>query len=256
MNVLGWSDIDGFDPQQIDAVTIGVFDGVHRGHQHLLRIAQEYGRVCVVTFRDNPQRVLRPDTYPGDVCTIRQKMELLQDHGAACTVLVDFTGSFRELPGEAFIRRLVDRVRPTAFVVGSDFRCGVGLDTGAREIARYLSPQGIRVDIAEPLKDNGQSVSSTRVRRAVSHGDVSQARRLLGRPYVLDLRDLDGICDGYRIPRMSVTQVLPNEGSFTVRPSADGDTVDMTVFPDYIELHRAGRCDLIEFLNRKPTLVA
>lgn len=256
MTVLPWEEfVDGaLKTAEPYAVTVGVFDGVHRGHQHLLSKTARFGPVCVITFIRNPQELLDPDGFMGNICTIEQKLELLEKYGAGCVVMVDFDAEFRSMRGAAFLDSIIESIDTPALVIGSDFRCGVNLDTGVEEIVRHMSLRGCRVDIACPVQDNGQSVSSTRIRYTLRDGCVRGARRLLGHPYVLDLRNV-AQADG-RIARTEVAQVLPDHGSYVVRPDGSSRAVDMTVFPDYIEIRRAGRCDLIEFLNRKPTPVA
>lgn len=256
MIVLPWENfVDGaLRTAEPHAVTVGVFDGVHRGHQHLLSKTADFGPVCVITFLTNPQALVDPGCFRGNICTIEQKLELLERFGADCVVMVDFDADFRSMRGAAFLDSIIESIESPTLVIGSDFRCGVNLDTGVEEIVRHMSLRGSRVDIACPVQDNGQSVSSTRIRNALRSGYIRDARRLLGHPYVLDLRGVDHV-DG-RIARAEVPQVLPDHGSYVVRPEGSGRVVDMTVFPDYIEIHRAGRCDLIEFLNRKPTPVA
>lgn len=252
------------------SVTIGVFDGVHLGHQRLLAEASSFAPVCVITFSGNPRDLVPGTPHVGDICTTRQKLELLEAHGVDLTVLVDFDDEFRSLPGKRFLQMIRASVTIRAMVFGADFRCGRELDTDAGKIRRIMSSHGVRVDIVGPLQDNGKSVSSTRIRTAILSGDFGSARRMLGRPYVLDLRNAQAQLDGMvkRIPRSTVAQVQPPEGYYAGRfvisemdshsalPVAERESpIELAVFPDYIEVYRAVRCDLIELLDRKQTPV-
>lgn len=264
MRVISWNQLvtSGVSTETAYSLTVGVFDGVHRGHQRLLSVAAESGPVCVVTFGRNPQYLLDGKGFLGDICTIDQKLELLERYGVSCVVLVDFDAAFRALSGKDFLDEIRRSVQLSAITVGTDFRCGRNLDTSAEAVAAHMARYGIRVDIVAPLSDNGQSVSSTRVRGAIRRGDFDGVRRMLGHPFMLDLRKAPGYYVGgsYRIPRASLSQVHPAEGVYSGRfVSAESGrcrAIDMAVLPDYIEVNRACRCDLLEFLNRKATPVA
>lgn len=261
MKVVSWSTLSRTKLNSVPpvAVTVGVFDGVHRGHQRLLSTAGRWGRVCVITFRRNPLLTIGDRRFLGDICTPEQKLSLLAEYGVEYTILVDFDSEFRLLPGRRFLETIRTKIPMASMAIGTDFRCGKDLDTGASDILRIMAGHGVRVDIVAPLADNGQSVSSTRIREAIRSGDMDGARRMLGHSFVLDLRNADGYMSGdtYRILRSSIAQVHPSDGVYSGRvASPDTEvhrTIDMAVLPEYIEIHRAHRCEYVEFLNRKPT---
>jgi riboflavin kinase/FMN adenylyltransferase len=185
MRVIDWED---FTAQNTDspslALTVGVFDGVHRGHQVLIR------RICaspylptVVTFTQNPLKILQPRRYPGDIFSLEQKLRALELMGAAQAVLIDFSQDFSRMNGRDFIDLLLKGGRTKFLALGRNFRCGRGQDFGAPEFAARAAARGVEVWIAEPVMEGGSRISSSRIRQAIARGDFAGASLLLGRPY-------------------------------------------------------------------------
>jgi riboflavin kinase/FMN adenylyltransferase len=170
-------------------VTIGVFDGVHRGHQRIVAraaaAAAEAGLpVVVVTFYPPPDEVVRPGSHPPFLCSVRRRGELLAGLGVASVCIVHFTYEFSQLGPDEFVRAvLVDRLHATRVVVGEDFRFG---HRAAGDVA-LLAELGEKYDFTAegvPLvADDGQRISSTEIRARLSDGDVAGAARDLGRPH-------------------------------------------------------------------------
>ena len=167
------------------AVAIGVFDGVHRGHQALIR------RICetapgssvptIVTFRQNPLKIFNPDGFFGEIYPLEQKLSVLESLGVQMVVLIDFSLEFSKINGRDFIDLLL-KCRPVKLIaLGSNFRCGHSLDTGVEEIQTLAQAKGTEVWVAPPVMDEGQPVSSSRIRQALAEGRVSEAERLMGR---------------------------------------------------------------------------
>lgn len=169
-------------------VTIGTFDGVHRGHRRLLDQAVARGEelnlpVAGVTFEPVPAAVLRPAAFPGRISTAEEKFAQLADAGLDEVVVVPFTRELAATSPESFMQWLKERTGLRELWVGEEFALGkdrVGTINRLQEIGEQL---GFRV-IAVPRLTNGtEVVSSSRVRQAVASGDVVLARRLLGRPF-------------------------------------------------------------------------
>jgi riboflavin kinase/FMN adenylyltransferase len=177
---------DGWGPS---VVTIGIFDGVHRGHQRIVGRATEAARelglpVVVVTFDPHPDEVVRPGSHPPFLCTARRRAELLAGLGADAVCVLPFTREFSELGPDEFVRAvLVDRLHAARVVVGEDFRFG---HRAAGDFA-LLTQLGEKYDFvaeAEPLlTDDGVRISSTGIREQLAAGDVAGAARDLGRPH-------------------------------------------------------------------------
>jgi riboflavin kinase / FMN adenylyltransferase len=170
-------------------VTIGVFDGVHRGHQRVVGRAVEAAAqlglpVVVITFDPHPDEVVRPGSHPPFLSTTRRRAELLAGLGADAVCVLPFTPEFSRLGPDEFVRVvLVDRLHAARVVVGEDFRFG----HRAAGDAALLAELGEKYDFvaeAEPLlTDDGVRISSTAIREQLAAGDVAAAARDLGRPH-------------------------------------------------------------------------
>ena len=164
------------------SVTIGVFDGVHLGHQALIkRICDSPYIPTVVTFKQNPLKITRPDSFTGDIYSLEQKFRVLEELGVELTVLIDFSEKFRKMNGRDFINLLLGSRPVKLIALGRNFRCGCGLDTGVNEIRDLASVKGVETWVAEPVIDDGRPVSSSRIRESLSAGRIAEAERLLGR---------------------------------------------------------------------------
>ncbi|MBO0821044.1 MAG: bifunctional riboflavin kinase/FAD synthetase [Nocardiopsaceae bacterium] len=170
-------------------VTIGVFDGVHRGHQRIVARAAEIGAwlglpVVVITFDPHPDEVVRPGSHPPFLCSARRRVELLAGLGADAVCVIGFTVDFSRLDPDEFVRAvLVERLHAASVVVGEDFRFG---HKAAGDVS-LLVQLGEKYDFtAEGLPlfgDDGTTISSTYIRRLLADGEVAAAARELGRPH-------------------------------------------------------------------------
>jgi riboflavin kinase/FMN adenylyltransferase len=169
-------------------VTIGVFDGVHRGHQRIVARAAEIGAqrrlpVVAITFDPHPDEVVRPGSHPPFLCSARRRAELLASLGADAVCVIPFTLEFSRLDPDEFVRIvLVDRLHAAAVVVGEDFRFG---HKAAGDVA-LLGKLGEKYEFSVeglPLVADGTAISSTTIRGLLADGDVTAAARLLGRPH-------------------------------------------------------------------------
>lgn len=170
-------------------VTVGTFDGVHRGHwavlQEIGRRARATGRRAVlVTFHPHPLRIVRPEVAPPLLTTPDEKKEILAESGLDWAVFVHFTPALSRLSPRTFVEEvLVGRIGVGELVIGYDHGFGRGRSGDAdtlREIGREL---GFAVDVVGPVELGGESISSTRIRAAVQDARLDDARAGLGRPY-------------------------------------------------------------------------
>ena len=173
-------------------VTVGNFDGVHRGHQKMLGDVVRRAKALsapsvVVTFDPHPLKVLRPEEAPKMLQTLRQKEEAVEACGVEALVIVPFTRDFSLTPAEAFVRELLVRKLAAREVhVGERFT--FGRDKGGNfDLLRRLGAEARMqvVGLTDVVEDGG-AISSTRIRSALEAGDVALARTLLGRPYAMD----------------------------------------------------------------------
>jgi riboflavin kinase/FMN adenylyltransferase len=173
-------------------VTVGMFDGVHRGHRALLdRVAAEAAArglpAGAVTFDRHPLEVLRPDACPPLLTTLDRKVALLGAAGMDFVLVLAFTKELSQVTAEAFVREvLLEGIGARAIVVGENFRFGHKAAGDPALLAELGRPRGVDV-VALPLHaDGGEPVSSTRIRAALASGDVRAAAALLGRVYAVE----------------------------------------------------------------------
>jgi len=176
------------------AIAIGNFDGVHRGHQALVRRARELAdargaRAVALTFDPHPSALLSPHGGPSPICSLDRRIELLAEAGADAVVIEPFTRELAALAPDAFVDQiLIEALRARAIVVGYDFSYGAGRAGTTDELRAHGSRAGVEVDVLPAVQIDGEAVSSTRVRAHLREGDVVGAARLLGRRW-----DVDGV---------------------------------------------------------------
>jgi len=172
------------------AVTIGVFDGVHRGHQHLVEVLLEHARrenlaSVGLTFNPHPRTVLRPGTAITYLTSLEERIDLLQALGLDAVGVLAFTSELAQLSPLEFLSLLSEELEMKLLVVGPDFALGrnrAGTIGVMREIGHSL---GFKVEVAPLLAEDGEKVGSSAVRQALSVGDVEAVARLLGRVFSL-----------------------------------------------------------------------
>jgi riboflavin kinase/FMN adenylyltransferase len=185
-----WQGLDDVpDGWGASVVTIGVFDGVHRGHQRIMSAAAESGAelglpVVVITFDPHPAEITRPGSHPPLLCTTRRRAQLLAEMGVDAVCMLPFTYEFSQLGPDEFVRAvLVDRLHARRVVVGDNFRFG---HRAAGDVA-LLSELGDKYDFSAEgvplLADDGVTISSSGIRARLAAGDVAGATGDLGRPH-------------------------------------------------------------------------
>ncbi|GAB3698596.1 bifunctional riboflavin kinase/FAD synthetase [Corynebacterium nasicanis] len=187
-----WHGIDTVPESLAESVvTIGVFDGVHRGHRQLIerasQLAEERGVPAVmVTFDPHPMSVFLPERAPVMLTTLEQRLELAKGMGIDATLVVDFTRELVGLsPEEYFETLLKGALKASAVVVGENFTFGkdaAGTAASARDLGKK---HGIDVEIVSLLHDDGQRICSSNIRDFLNAGDVERAAWALGHPYTV-----------------------------------------------------------------------
>ena len=180
------------------ALTIGNFDGVHLGHQAMLarlkEAADRRGLVsCVMTFEPHPREFFAPDQAPTRLTSLREKLELLAESGVERVQVCRFNFNFAKISAEDFIARILQRGLGVRWIlVGDDFRFGARRAGDFAMLQAYSARHGFEVAEMPSFTVNGLRVSSTAVREALASGDLDLAHRLLGRPYSISGRVVDG----------------------------------------------------------------
>jgi riboflavin kinase / FMN adenylyltransferase len=216
-------------------VTIGNFDGVHRGHQKILqgvveRAKQDDLLAAVLTFYPHPARVLRPDAAPGLLATLQQRLSAFNRAGIDAALVMRFDAELATLSAEDFVQRfLVDAMRARAVLVGANFRFG-HRQAGDVSLLTELGAQfGFEVEVVPPLIEGGIVVSSTAIRQAVREGRMEDAQKLMGRPFALDGEIRPGTGQGRKlvVPTLNLAteqEVLPMNGVYAAE-TVVGDKV-------------------------------
>jgi riboflavin kinase/FMN adenylyltransferase len=178
-------------------VTIGTYDGVHLGHQALLRRLKEHAAqlalpTVVLTFEPTPREYLAPDAPPARLTSLRERWRILEGMDLDALLLLRFGERLRNLSGEAFAGLLAQDIGARTVVVGHDFRFGCNGEATAPMLVDAGKRLGFAVDIVPPVTLDGARVSSSGVREALKRSDFALAERWLGRPYSMRGRVVHG----------------------------------------------------------------
>ena len=166
-------------------VAIGIFDGVHCGHQEILKRARSHGRpVLALTFFPHPTSVFAPERTPSQLLSLATRVTQLRSHGADAVAVIEFTREFAALTPDQFIERvLVNELHARHVVVGANFTFGALAAGNVDYLSHVSSSHGFSVDGVELVSVDHDPVSSTRIRKLVLSGAVEKARKLLTRPH-------------------------------------------------------------------------
>ncbi|HEY3836067.1 MAG TPA: bifunctional riboflavin kinase/FAD synthetase [Bryobacteraceae bacterium] len=210
------------------ATTIGNFDGVHVGHQALMRQVAAIGRergwkAAVLTFEPHPAKVVAPDRAPKLIMTLDQRAQVMGEMGIEEVLMLPFTAEVSRWTPEEFVKTvLADAMKVRAVLVGEDFRFG-HKQTGDTAMLRALGEKyGFEVDPIEPVNVRGERVSSSLVRQMAKAGRVNRICRLLGRPFALEGSVVKGYGIGAKqtVPTLNLrpsTEVWPADGVYVSR---------------------------------------
>jgi phosphoribosyl 1,2-cyclic phosphate phosphodiesterase len=215
-------------------LAIGNFDGIHLGHQAILRATVEHAHALhavstALTFDPSPRKVLRPETAPPRLSTNAQRMEWFNALGLEAVVVLPFTLDLARLaPGEFVEQILVRDLHVKAVLVGENFRFGHRQAGDITLLSELGTKHGFAVVIVPPVVYRGEVVSSTIIRREVAAGDVSHAARLLGRPFALTGEVVSGTGTGRRFtfPTLNLAaeqELIPARGVYITRSCLEGE---------------------------------
>jgi riboflavin kinase / FMN adenylyltransferase len=241
-------------------VTVGTFDGVHRGHWQVLealaRVAHERSaRSLLVTFDPHPLRIVRPEVAPPLLSTPAEKMEILAQADIDRVAFLRFTKELAAYSPERFVEEiLIGRFHMEHLVIGYDHGFGRGRSGDVETLQEIGARMGFGVDVVAPVQDGTEPVSSSRIRKALEAGDVATAARGLGRPYSLTGTVVRGAGAGRKLgfptanlDVSSSDKLVPHEGIYAVRAALRDRIVDGVLhlgprptfagLPPSVELH-------------------
>ena len=220
-------------PPKNPVITIGNFDGVHKGHVSLFdkvkEIAKEIDGVSIVmTFYPHPVKVLTNGNGPPLITPIQQKLRLIKETGIDIILCLPFTKEFAAMPAKDFVEKiLVDRVGIKYLVVGYDYSFGKNREGNIDFLRKMADKFGFSVVVVGPVSINGTVVSSTRIRDFVQQGRLEEAKRLLGRNYqvcgiVVKGKDRGAKILGYPTANLRlIDELTPKTGVYAVKVLID-----------------------------------
>ena len=213
-------------PEHEMALTIGVFDGVHPGHQHLIRSlkakADEAGLISgVITFGWHPKALLDPQTELPYLTSLEERISLIKELGIDHVIVLSFTKELADLSAREFLSLLKEHLKVKAMVIGPDFALGQGRE-GSAEVIRAIGEElDFTVDVVSPIKVGDQVVSSTAIRQALARGEIRNVTQLLGRRFKLSGRVVHGDHRGGKLlgfPTVNLSvlrnHALPADGTY------------------------------------------
>lgn len=166
------------------SVAIGIFDGVHAGHQEILAEAARHGRVVALTFYPHPTSIFAPERTPTALVSLDDRIALLEENGAAEVVVIEFTKEFAAKSPDEFIQDvLIKQLNAAHVTVGSNFTFGHKAAGNVEYLKEHAN--GFEVSSVSLREDRGSAISSTRIRNLIVDGDIERANELLTRPYSL-----------------------------------------------------------------------
>lgn len=221
-------ELAGFAPQRETVLAIGVFDGVHLGHRHLIEYLKRQALVRdhlagVITFANHPQQVLSPQTPLPYLSSLEDKIRLLQQLDIEMVVPLSFNQELAELSASQFIHLLQEHLKMRGLVIGPDFALGRGREGDVFTLHSLGKEMGFTVDVVAPKEIEGEVASSTNIRQALAQGDIQKARKLLGRSFSLKGPVVHGVERGTSLgfPTANIkansNQALPADGVYVTR---------------------------------------
>ena len=253
-------------PEHDTALTIGVFDGVHLGHEFLIKKLKERASdggllSVVVTFHRHPRLVLSPRSNLTYLTSIKERIRLLESLGVGCVVTLSFTRELAELSAREFVGLLQKYLRMRSLVVGSDFALGKRREGDALKLASLGEELHFSVEVVEPMEREGEVVSSTAIRFALSQGDMVKVSQLLGRRFTLSGQVMKGDQRGKTLgfPTANLVpdpeQALPPDGVYTTRAfvneTAYPAVTNIGVRPTFDDGKRVVEVHILDFEERE-----
>ncbi|WP_243767072.1 bifunctional riboflavin kinase/FAD synthetase [Paenibacillus agricola] len=213
-------------------LAIGEFDGVHRGHQEVIKRARERAdslhiSASIMTFHPHPREVLGQCKYTNLLTPVMAKMQLLEQLGVDDTYLVSFNPAFMQVTPEEFVENMLIPMQVNTVIVGFDFTFGYR-GAGTPDDLCELAQGRFAVEVIRPFHQNGYKVSSTMVRHHLNSGEIEQANALLGRPYSIIGKVVTGDGRGRTIGfptaniDLSAAFVIPELGVYAIQCHVNG----------------------------------
>ena len=262
-------------PPRDSCLTVGVFDGVHLGHQHLLRALVKEGveshlSTGVITFQNHPMEVLVPGTLVPSITTIKKQVELIQELGIDFVIPTTFTSEISKMKAKEFVLNLQNNLRMKKLIIGPDFALGHRRDGTPKILHDMGKTSGFSVITVEPFLLDKKVVNSTAIRNTITKGEIRIATSLLGRLFTLDGKVVNGDCRGGSLlnhPTANLENdsnlVIPRDGIYAtwatssgVRPTfgSDRHTIESFILDYSGNLYgQSMQLEFVEYLREQVT---
>ena len=171
---------------QMKVLAVGIFDGVHAGHQQIIATAKHLGEVTVMTFDPHPTSIVAPERTPSQLISVKDRIELLKLAGATHVEVVNFNKDFSKLSPDQFIEDvLLGRFKAEHVVIGENFNFGFKAQGSPKYLSEVGPKYGFGVSIVKLQEERGSTISSTRIRNLIIDGEIERANELLTRRFYL-----------------------------------------------------------------------
>jgi len=243
-------------------VTIGNFDGVHRGHQQIFALVQDCARQneatsLVVTFEPHPLTVIAPASAPTRITSLPEKERLIAASGIDCLLVIPFTREFSATPAREFVTgTLLNGLHMTHLFIGYDYAFGRNREGDVTLLQQLAQEHDFKIHVVDPIGNDDTIFSSSAVRRQVLCGEVADVADLLGRPYALTGTVIHGreIGRGIGFPTANIAtdaELVPADGVYAVTVEMDGIHHDAACSisnnPTFGGVHRSIEVFLLDF---------
>ena len=249
-------------PRGNTVLAIGVFDGVHIGHQHLLdrlkETASQKGMLSgVLTFVNHPRTVITPGTCVKYITSVEDRLALLESTGVDIVLPLTFDLELSHLRAHEFVQLLQERLNMAGLVMGHNFVMGYQREGTPETLAAIGHEKGFSTTVVDPVSKDGERVSSTAVREAISAGDVDKASRFLGRPFALRGKVITGSARGrtlgFPTANLSIQKdrIIPGDGIYAIWAYVDGKrymaATNVGVRPTFDEKERIVEAFILDY---------
>ncbi len=183
-----YKELANYTPKGNTVVTIGVFDGVHRGHLYLLHHLKEEAKrlrasPLVITFSTHPKATLKPDSTIRLISSLEDRISILRLNGIDNVVVLTFDEALSKLKSDDFIDGLIHNLNMKGMVIGPNFALGYKREGNAKKLLEMGVAKGFEVNFTNPLVNLKQMISSSAIRESINKGDMEYAETMLGRPF-------------------------------------------------------------------------
>jgi len=213
------------------ALSIGTFDGIHLGHQKILcRAADIADTSVVITFSNHPKELLSPTEAPKFLCSLKQKLSLIEQCGIDIVLLFMFSEEFRQQSTKAFLQRIKSHTAFVKLILGDNARFGNGR-AGSHNAVKIIGEElGFSVEYVKTMQVDGEDISSKRIRKLVNTGDMVTAKNLLGREYSIRSKVIKGhgksYITGFPTANMDIAGLcLPPSGVYAATTVIEGVSI-------------------------------